>query len=143
MTTPTTDSGTPAGSANQLQRVLKARHLTMIALGGAIGTGLFIASGAAIAEAGPGGALLVYLVIGLMVYFIMTSLGELATFMPVSGSFCTYASRYVDPGFGFALGWTFWATVVPPPWTWWRRSWSWPTGSRIRPDGSGAWPSWR
>ena len=86
----------------------------MIALGGAIGTGLFIASGAAIAEAGPG-ALLVYLVIGLMVYFIMTSLGELATFMPVSGSFCTYASRYVDPGFGFALGWTFWfswATVV-------------------------------
>ena len=50
-----------------------------------------------------------------MVYFIMTSLGELATFMPVSGSFCTYASRYVDPGFGFALGWTFWfswATVV-------------------------------
>ena len=70
---------------------------------------------AAIAEAGPGGALLVYLVIGLMVYFIMTSLGELATFMPVSGSFCTYASRYVDPGFGFALGWTFWfswATVV-------------------------------
>ncbi|MBP6706412.1 MAG: amino acid permease [Achromobacter sp.] len=115
MTTPTTDSGTPAGSANQLQRVLKARHLTMIALGGAIGTGLFIASGAAIAEAGPGGALLVYLVIGLMVYFIMTSLGELATFMPVSGSFCTYASRYVDPGFGFALGWTFWfswATVV-------------------------------
>ena len=54
MTTPTTDSGTPAGSANQLQRVLKARHLTMIALGGAIGTGLFIASGAAIAEAGPG-----------------------------------------------------------------------------------------
>ena len=63
----------------------------------------FIASGAAIAEAGPGGALLVYLVIGLMVYFIMTSLGELATFMPVSGSFCTYASRYVDPGFGFAL----------------------------------------
>ena len=107
--------GDPAGSANQLQRVLKARHLTMIALGGAIGTGLFIASGAAIAEAGPGGALLVYLVIGLMVYFIMTSLGELATFMPVSGSFCTYASRYVDPGFGFALGWTFWfswATVV-------------------------------
>ena len=74
-----------------------------------------IASGAAIAEAGPGGALLVYLVIGLMVYFIMTSLGELATFMPVSGSFCTHASRYVDPGFGFALGWTFWfswATVV-------------------------------
>lgn len=107
-------TGDTAGN-NQLHRVLKARHLTMIALGGAIGTGLFVASGAAIAQAGPGGALMVYLVIGLMVYFIMTSLGELATFMPVSGSFCTYASRYVDPGFGFALGWNFWvswATVV-------------------------------
>ncbi|MFY1987856.1 amino acid permease [Achromobacter xylosoxidans] len=115
MKTPTTDSGTPPAGKNQLHRVLKARHLTMIALGGAIGTGLFIASGAAIAQAGPGGALTVYLLIGLMVYFIMTSLGELATFMPVSGSFCTYASRYVDGGFGFALGWNFWlswATVV-------------------------------
>ena len=115
MHTPISDSGATPASQNQLHRVLKARHLTMIALGGAIGTGLFVASGAAIAEAGPGGALLVYLVIGLMVYFIMTSLGELATFMPVSGSFCTYASRYVDPGFGFALGWNFWvswATVV-------------------------------
>ncbi|MCV6902322.1 MAG: amino acid permease [Achromobacter xylosoxidans] len=115
MKTPTTDSGTPPAGKNQLHRVLKARHLTMIALGGHNGTGLFIASDAAIAQAGPGGALTVYLLIGLMVYFIMTSLGELATFMPVSGSFCTYASRYVDGGFGFALGWNFWlswATVV-------------------------------
>ena len=115
MQTPTTESGATPASQNQLHRVLKARHLTMIALGGAIGTGLFVASGAAIAQAGPGGALMVYLAIGLMVYFIMTSLGELATFMPVSGSFCTYASRYVDGGFGFALGWNFWiswATVV-------------------------------
>ncbi|WQE35286.1 amino acid permease [Bordetella avium] len=80
----------------------------MIAIGGAIGTGLFVASGATIAQAGPGGALLTYLVIGLMVYFIMTSLGELAAFMPVSGSFATYGARYVDRGFGFALGWNFW-----------------------------------
>ena len=70
MQTPISDSGATPASQNQLHRVLKARHLTMIALGGAIGTGLFVASGAAIAEAGPGGALLVYLVIGLMVYFL-------------------------------------------------------------------------
>ena len=94
--------------APHLQRVLKARHLSMIAIGGAIGTGLFVASGSAIAEVGPGGAVLTYLIIGIMVYYIMTSLGELAAYMPVAGSFATYASRYVDKGFGFALGWNFW-----------------------------------
>ncbi|PVZ13673.1 lysine:proton symporter, AAT family [Pseudomonas sp. URIL14HWK12:I9] len=98
----------PEPEAPHLQRKLKARHLTMIALGGAIGTGLFVASGATIAQAGPGGALLAYVLIGVMVYFIMTSLGELAAFMPVSGSFATYGARYVDEGFGFALGWNFW-----------------------------------
>jgi lysine-specific permease len=91
-----------------LHRVLKQRHLSMIAIGGAIGTGLFVASGSAIAQIGPGGAVLTYLLIGIMVYYIMTSLGELAAFMPVAGSFSTYASRYVDRGFGFALGWNFW-----------------------------------
>lgn len=69
-----------------LRRELKARHLAMIAIGGSIGTGLFVASGATVAQAGPGGALLTYAIIGLMVYFLMTSLGELAAYMPVSGS---------------------------------------------------------
>jgi lysine-specific permease len=91
-----------------LRRELKSRHLTMIAIGGSIGTGLFVASGATIANAGPGGALLSYILIGLMVYFLMTSLGELAAYMPVSGSFATYGAKYVDPGFGFALGWNYW-----------------------------------
>ncbi len=94
--------------AQQLKRKLKPRHLTMVAIGGSIGTGLFLASGAIIAEAGPGGALFSYILIGLMVYFLMTSLGELAAFMPVSGSFSTYGSQYVDEGFGFALGWNYW-----------------------------------
>ena len=80
----------------------------MIAIGGSIGTGLFVASGATISQAGPGGALLAYGLIGLMVYFLMTSLGELAAYMPVSGSFATYGARYVDEGFGFALGWNYW-----------------------------------
>lgn len=91
-----------------LRRGLQARHLSMIAIGGSIGTGLFLASGAAIQSAGPGGAIVAYLAIGLMVYFLMTSLGEMATFMPVSGSFSTYASKFVDPALGFALGWNYW-----------------------------------
>ncbi len=105
---PSSSAPAPCAEPSGLHRVLKARHLSMIAIGGAIGTGLFVASGSAIAQAGPGGALLTYLVIGAMVYFIMTSLGELAAFMPVAGSFSTYASRYVEDGFGFALGWNFW-----------------------------------
>ena len=96
--------------SNTLQRKLKARHLTMISLGGAIGTGLFLGSGPAIHSAGPGGALVAYAVIGIMVYFIMTSLGELASFMPVSGAFSTYATRFIDPALGFALGWNYWFT---------------------------------
>ncbi|MFC3884616.1 amino acid permease [Bacillus songklensis] len=92
----------------QLHRGLQARHLTMISLGGAIGTGLFLASGAAIHTAGPGGALLAYTIIGIMVYFLMTSLGEMAAYMPEAGSFSTYATKFVDPAFGFALGWNYW-----------------------------------
>ncbi|MDF2680913.1 MAG: lysP [Brevibacillus sp.] len=95
-------------SENQLQRGLKARHLTMIAIGGSIGTGLFLASGGSIHSAGPGGALAAYAAISIMVYFLMTSLGEMASFMPVSGSFSTYATRFVDPSLGFALGWNYW-----------------------------------
>lgn len=105
-------SSVPAGATAQpqLRRTLQARHLAMIAIGGSIGTGLFVGSGTTIAQAGPGGALLAYLVIGLMVYFLMTSLGELAAYMPVSGSFATYGALYVDEGFGFALGWNYWFT---------------------------------
>ena len=68
----------------------------------------FVASGATISQAGPGGALLAYVIVGLMVYFLMTSLGEMAAHMPVSGSFATYGAKYVDEGFGFALGWNYW-----------------------------------
>jgi len=95
-------------SENELKRGLKARHLNMIAIGGAIGTGIFLALGATINQAGPGGALVAYISIGIMVYFLMTSLGEMATFMPVSGSFGTYASKFIDPAMGFALGWNYW-----------------------------------
>lgn len=82
----------------------------MIAIGGSIGTGLFISSGTSIQMAGPGGALISYTLIGIMVYLLMMSLGEMATFLPDSGSFSTYASKFVDPALGFALGWNYWFT---------------------------------
>ncbi|WP_425591466.1 amino acid permease [Bacillus cereus] len=95
---------------NTLKKTLEARHLTMIAIGGSIGTGLFISSGTSIQMAGPGGALIAYISIGIMVYLLMMSLGEMATFLPHSGSFSVYASRFVDPALGFALGWNYWYT---------------------------------
>ncbi|MDQ7192783.1 amino acid permease [Staphylococcus felis] len=97
---------------NTVQRHLKDRHISMIAIGGAIGTGLFMTSGGAIHDAGPLGALLGYAIIGIMVFFLMTSLGEMATYLPVSGSFSTYATRFVDPSLGFALGWNYWFNWV-------------------------------
>ena len=98
----------PSTSDDRVQRNLKTRHVTMIALGGCIGTGLFMTSGSTIAKAGPGGALVAYAAMGLMVYFLMTSLGELATHLPTSGSFAAYNARYVDPALGFAMGWNYW-----------------------------------
>lgn len=95
-------------SNNHVKRGLKTRHVSMIALGGSIGTGLFVASGSVISQAGPGGALVAYLLMGLMVYFLMTSLGEMATNTPISGSFAAYAGKYVDPALGFAMGWNYW-----------------------------------
>lgn len=97
-----------ATETGKLKRGLRSRHLTMISLGGTIGTGLFLASGGAIHTAGPGGALLSYLIIGIMVYFLMTSLAEMAAYMPITGSFSTYATKFVDPALGFALGWNYW-----------------------------------
>ncbi|GJJ77100.1 lysine-specific permease [Entomortierella parvispora] len=98
-----------------LKRGLKARHLSMISIAGTIGTGLFLASGASIAQAGPLGALIAYAMIGSMVYTLMGSLGEMATLIPTAGSFNTYAARFVDPALGFALGINYflnWAVTV-------------------------------
>ena len=101
MAQPTETSGaaseaTPA--EGELKRGLSARHMQMIAIGGAIGTGLFVASGKTISTAGPrAGAILAYALIGIMVLFLMQSLGEMAAHLPVPGAFQTYAARYVSP----------------------------------------------
>ncbi|KAG1593359.1 hypothetical protein G6F47_009137 [Rhizopus delemar] len=99
-------------SPSQPRRGLNARHIQMISLGGCIGTGLFLNSGQNISSAGPAGALIAYCVVGVMVYCLMTCLGEMATYMPVSGSFNHYATRFIDPAFGFALGWNYWLSAV-------------------------------
>ncbi len=92
-------------SDGKMKRKLHARHLEMIAIGGTIGTGLFVATGTALAAAGPLGCLISYLTVGIMVYFVVTSLGEMATYMPITGSFNAYASRFVDEALGFSMGW--------------------------------------
>lgn len=93
---------------DRLFQKLKSNHLNMIALGGSIGTGIFLSSGYTIAVAGPGGALLAYLAISIIVYFLMTSLGELSTHRPNAGSFCDYSTIYVGKSFGFAMGYNYW-----------------------------------
>jgi len=91
-----------------LKRGIGQRQLSMIAIGGAIGTGLFLASGKTISTAGPGGALLCYAIIGLIVYLMMTSLGEMSTQLPLPGGFQTFASRFIDPAVGMTFGWNYW-----------------------------------
>lgn len=92
---------------NLLKRSMKSRHLFMLSLGGVIGTGLFLNAGYTINQAGAGGALLGYLFGGLILYMVMVCLGELAVHMPVTGSFQTYATRYISPMAGFSLGWMY------------------------------------
>ena len=93
-------------NATDLKRGLSARHIRFMALGSAIGTGLFYGSASAIKLAGPA-VLLVYIIAGAAVYMVMRALGEMAVRNPVSGSFGEYATTYLGPLAGFVLGWTY------------------------------------
>jgi AAT family amino acid transporter len=95
-------------AADKLRRSLSPRQVQMIAIGGTIGTGLFLGTGKALATGGPASLLLCYTIVGGIVFVTMLSLGEMAAFVPVAGSFCTFAGRYVDDAFGFALTWNYW-----------------------------------
>lgn len=90
-----------------LHRGLKARQISMIALGGAVGTGLIIGSGTALRRGGPLGLLLGYAFVGFVCYLVMVALGEMAAFLPHKKGFAGYATRFVDPALGFALGWNY------------------------------------
>lgn len=94
-----------------IQRGLKNRHIQMIALGGAIGTGLFYGSATVVKMAGPA-VTLSYLIGGIVIFFIMRALGEMAVAHPVSGSFSQYAYQYWGELPGFIAGWNYWFNYV-------------------------------
>ncbi|KAJ0164501.1 Amino-acid permease inda1 [Colletotrichum tanaceti] len=100
----------------QLDRTMKSRHLHMIAIGGSIGAGFFVGSGGALATGGPGSILVDFSIIGIMMFNVVYALGELAVMYPVSGGFYVYSTRFIDPSWGFAMGWNYvfqWAIVLP------------------------------
>ena len=103
-----------------LERKMETRHLTMISLGGVIGTGLFLSSGYTIHQAGPLGAIIAYGIGSVLVYFIMLSLGELSVAMPYAGSFHLYAKRFIGPGTAFTIAvlyWLNWAVALASEFT--------------------------
>ena len=107
---PSTTVETPPTDDVSLSHGLKQRHLSMIALGGVIGAGLFVGSGAGIAAAGPS-IVIAYAVSGLLVMLVMRMLGEMSAAYPSSGSFSAHAERAIGPWAGFTAGWSFWVLL--------------------------------
>ncbi|KAK5680425.1 hypothetical protein LTS10_007353 [Elasticomyces elasticus] len=113
-TTTTTEATGMYGDAETAQelgyvhRGLKSRHIQFIAIGGSIGTGLFLGIGGAFAKSGPLSVLLGFSITGIAVYAMMNCLGEMTTWLPLPGAIPQYCTRYVDPAMGFALGWNIW-----------------------------------
>jgi aromatic amino acid permease len=103
----TTSVEAPQEPDVSLSHGLKQRHLSMIALGGVIGAGLFVGSGAGIAAAGPS-IVVAYVLSGLLVMLVMRMLGEMSAAYPSSGSFSAHAERAIGPWAGFTAGWSFW-----------------------------------
>lgn len=114
---PTLPNNLPHTTATQvplrkMQRSMGARHLVMIALGGVIGSGLFLSSGYTISQAGPLGAVIAYGIGAIVVWLVMACLGELAIAYPVSGAFHIYAARSINPATGFTTAWLYWLCWV-------------------------------
>lgn len=89
-------------------RGLKPRHSQMIALGGCVGTGLFVGTGATLATGGPAFILAAFIMMSILVYSVVTAIIEITAYLPITGaSMSYYASRYVSPSLGIALGWLY------------------------------------
>lgn len=94
---------------DQLARGLKSRHIQFLALGGAIGTGLFVGSGAILSATGPAPLFMAYLSMMMIVWVVMNCLAEMVTYLPMRGITIPYfVGRFVDPSLGFAAGWNYW-----------------------------------
>lgn len=102
--------------SSQLHRKLGNRQIQLIAIGGSIGTAVFISIGTGLSKGGPASLLLAYTLYSCMVGLVNNSMAEMATFMPVSGAFIRMAGRWVDESFGFMVGWNFFlyeALLIP------------------------------
>lgn len=100
----------------ELDRSMKKRHLHMIAIGGSIGAGFFVGSGSALTRGGPASIVICFSIAGIMIFNVVHALGELAVMYPVSGGFYTYSTRFIDPSWGFAMGYNYvfqWLIVLP------------------------------
>ncbi|CCE87337.1 Piso0_005886 [Millerozyma farinosa CBS 7064] len=92
-----------------LERGLKSRHVQLIALGGCIGTGLFVGTGSALSQCGPAALFISYLIMSIVIFFVMNMLGEMTTFLPLPGNGAqAFVNDYVDDSMGFAIGYNYW-----------------------------------
>lgn len=105
-----------SGNVDGLHRRLNNRQIQLIAIGGTIGTGLFVSIGAGLAKGGPGNLLVCYILYSCVVALVNNSIAEMSTYMPVSGGFIRLAGAWVDDALGFMVGWNFFlyeALLIP------------------------------
>lgn len=104
------------GNADQLQRHLGNRQIQLIAVGGTIGTALFVSIGGGLMEGGPGSLFIAFTVYSCLLGLVNNCIAEMVVYMPVSGSFVRMAGKWVDEAFGFMAGWNFFlyeACLIP------------------------------
>lgn len=104
------EEASQAPPTDALHRKLKARHIQMIAIGGNIGTGLFVGSGKALHTGGPLALVVGFIMVSTSLTMMMQCLGEMSVIFPIP--FTRYASRFIDPALGFAVGWQYWLCWV-------------------------------
>jgi yeast amino acid transporter len=110
------NEGEVSENSDQLQRRLGNREIQLIAIGGSIGTALFVSINAGLAHGGPGSLFLAYSIYSIMLGFVNNCMAEMSTYMPVSGGFIRLAGKWVDDAFGFMAGWNFFlyeALLIP------------------------------